>query len=52
MNRRAFLGATSAVPLLMQQAKAEDGFTSIFDGKSLHGWTIQEGPETAVSTGA
>jgi hypothetical protein len=46
MNRRVFLGATSAVSLLMQ-AKAEDGFTSLFDGKSLHGWTTQEGPETA-----
>ena len=46
MNRRVFLKATSAVPLLMQ-AQAEDGFSSLFDGKSLNGWTIQDGPETA-----
>lgn len=53
MNRRVFLGATSAVPLFLQ-AQAEDGFTSIFDGKTLQGWTVQEGPETAfyVDNGA
>src|SRR5579862_2015703 len=53
MNRRVFLGATSAVPLLLQ-AQAEAGFTSLLDGKSLHGWTIREGPETAfyVNDGA
>lgn len=26
---------------------AEEGFTSLFDGKSLRGWSIREGPETA-----
>ena len=46
MNRRDFLGATSAVPLFLQ-AQAEVDFTRLFDGKSLKGWTIQEGPETA-----
>ena len=46
MNRRTFLGATSAVPLLLQ-AQAESGFVSLFDNETLHGWTIQEGPETA-----
>lgn len=46
MNRRNFLSATSAFPLFLQ-AQAEDGFSSLFDGKSLKGWTIQEGPETA-----
>lgn len=28
-------------------AGAEDGFTSLFDGNSLAGWTIREGPESA-----
>jgi hypothetical protein len=46
MNRRAFLGATSTVPLWLP-AQAEDNFISLFDGKTLDGWTIQEGPETA-----
>jgi len=46
MNRRNFMGAVSGVPVLLQ-AQANDGFTSLFDGKTLNGWTIQEGPETA-----
>src|SRR6202051_92725 len=53
MKRRAFLTTASAAPLLMQ-AQSEDGFTSLFDGKRLDGWTVQEGPETAfyVNDGA
>jgi hypothetical protein len=41
------------MPLLMQ-AQSEDGFTSLFDGKHLDGWTVQDGPETAfyVNDGA
>ena len=46
MDRRVFLGATATAPLLLQ-AQAEDGFISLFDGKTLNAWTIQEGPETA-----
>src|SRR5215831_10499904 len=45
MHRRTFLGATLAAPLL--SPAAEDGFTSLFDGKTLRGWHIQDGPETA-----
>src|SRR3984893_10591285 len=45
MNRRAFLSAAAAAPLLSQAA--EDGFLPLYDGKTLHGWKIQEGPETA-----
>lgn len=45
LNRRAFLAA-SAAPALMQ-AQPSDGFTPLFDGASLDGWTIQDGPETA-----
>ena len=28
-------------------ADSEDGFTSLFDGKTLGGWSIQEGPESS-----
>src|SRR5260370_14255791 len=53
MKRRTFLSATSAVPLYLQ-AQSEDGFTSLFDGKTLDGWRIREGPQTAfyVNDGA
>ena len=45
MDRRSFLGAAAAAPFLRGQPGA--GFTRIFDGKSLSGWTIVDGPETA-----
>ncbi len=45
MNRREFL-TTAAVPALLQ-AQPESGFVPLFDGKTLAGWTIKEGPETA-----
>jgi hypothetical protein len=53
MNRRSFLNAASAVPMLLQ-AQGEDGFTNLFDGKTLEGWSIQNGPQTAfyVNDGA
>src|SRR5207237_9876912 len=44
--RHTLLGATATVPCLFK-AHAEDGHASIFDGKTLEGWTIQEGPQTA-----
>jgi hypothetical protein len=46
MRRRSFLGA---VPLLpgMLRGQAEEGFTPLFDGQSLQGWMIRDGPETA-----
>ena len=34
------------VPALLR-AQAEEGFVPLFDGKSLAGWSIQEGPESA-----
>src|SRR3982074_381389 len=46
MNRRAFLGATATAPLWLQ-AETEEGFISLFNGKTLDAWAIQEGPETA-----
>src|SRR3954454_20995842 len=47
MNRRDFLAATAAAPLLFAQNNDESGFTTLFDGKSLDGWTVKDGPETA-----
>jgi hypothetical protein len=53
MNRRTFLTGAAVVPLALN-AQSEDGFTPIFDGKTLNGWTVEEGPETAfyVNEGA
>ncbi|MBI3208434.1 MAG: DUF1080 domain-containing protein [Candidatus Solibacter usitatus] len=45
-TRRGFL-LTPIVAGLAQNPDLEAGFTSLFDGKSLRGWSVQEGPETA-----
>lgn len=42
INRRTFLAA----PALLQ-AQPDDSLVSLFDGKSLAGWSIVDGPETA-----
>jgi hypothetical protein len=50
MNRRKFLAGASAAPLMWAtpQGSDESGLgSSIFDGKSLEGWSVQDGPETA-----
>jgi len=54
MNRRGFLAAAAAAPVLFAQDDSESGFTPLFDGKSLAGWSVQDGPETAfyVNDGA
>ncbi|MGH9631576.1 MAG: 3-keto-disaccharide hydrolase [Bryobacteraceae bacterium] len=46
MNRRDFFAGASVLPLSLR-AQSENGFTPLFDGKTLNGWTIQEGPQTA-----
>src|SRR5438132_114413 len=46
MNRRAFLGTTAAMSALLQ-GQSKGGFTSLFDGKTLAGWRVVDGPETA-----
>jgi hypothetical protein len=46
MNRRDFMAASVAAPVLLQ-AQAEAGFTSLFTGRDLSGWSVQEGPESA-----
>jgi hypothetical protein len=52
MNRREFLAAAGAVPaaariLQGQAAGIEAGFVSLFDGRTLAGWSVQDGPATA-----
>jgi Domain of Unknown Function (DUF1080) len=47
LSRRLFLGAALAAPALAQDRKSDDGFTPIFDGRTLRGWAIEEGPESA-----
>ena len=44
MTRRTLLSALPVAPLLFG---ADDGFTSLYDGKTLNGWTVQQGPESA-----
>ncbi len=46
MNRRAFLTAAAAAPAFLE-GETQESFTSLFDGKTLAGWTIREGPESA-----
>src|SRR3954471_14243391 len=55
MNRRLFLGAAAAAPLAFaQDTTDETGFTPLFDGATLNGWTVKDGPESAfyVNEGA
>jgi hypothetical protein len=48
MDRRTFLAGAGVAPALMAaQAPDESGFTALFDGRTLTGWTVQEGPESA-----
>ena len=44
MNRRNFIGA---LPGLAAAAQTPDSATTLFDGKTLAGWHIEQGPETA-----
>ena len=52
MQRRTFLAAVAASPLAGQSSS--DGFRPLFDGASLRGWQIEQGPESAfyVNDGA
>jgi hypothetical protein len=56
VTRRDFLAAATAVRVLSAypQDADESGFTDLFDGRSLAGWSVQEGPEAAfyVNDGA
>ncbi len=44
LSRRALIAACAGALLL---GAAEPGFTPIFDGSSLKGWSVREGPQTA-----
>jgi hypothetical protein len=46
MLTRRHLFALAATPLLAQD---ESGFTPLFDGRSLNGWEVKEGPESAFA---
>lgn len=43
MTRRCFL----TIPAVLAAHRPEDGFVPLFDGRTLEGWRIREGPETA-----
>jgi hypothetical protein len=47
MNRRQFLSAAAASPIALSREEDHNDFQSLFDGKSLAGWVIAEGPESA-----
>jgi hypothetical protein len=50
LTRRELLAAIPALALTQGLRAAElpeAGFLSLFDGKTLDGWTVQDGPETA-----
>lgn len=48
MHRRSFLSLTPLAPAALG-ARMEPGFTPLFDGRTLAGWTIQDGPQSAFS---
>ena len=54
MQRRTFLSASAAAALLPNHTTAQDGLTGIFDGATLNGWSVQQGPASAfyVSEGS
>ncbi|MCS7024667.1 MAG: DUF1080 domain-containing protein [Bryobacteraceae bacterium] len=48
MNRRHFLALASLVrPVTPAAAAIEEGFLPLFDGKTLEGWKVCDGPESA-----
>ena len=47
MNRRSFLACAISLPTLLKAESSESGFTSLFDGTTLNGWTVQDGPSAA-----
>jgi len=45
-TRRTFLTLAACAPALLK-AEDESGFTPLFDGRSLNGWGVQDGPDSA-----
>src|SRR5688572_13380213 len=56
MRRREFLASVAMAPVFLQAARTDDetGFVPLFDGTSLDGWLVADGPESAfyVNDGA
>jgi hypothetical protein len=57
VNRRTFLAAGAVVPAAVRALRAqpsgvEPGFTSLFDGRTLAGWSVQDGPPSAFRVDA
>jgi hypothetical protein len=54
IDRRAFLATAGLVPAALRALGAqppgpEPGFTSLFDGQTLTGWTVHDGPPSAFA---
>jgi len=47
MTRRTVLTALPLTPALLRSLRADENLVPLFDGKSLEGWSIREGPESA-----
>jgi hypothetical protein len=51
MKRREFLAGVAMAPALLtvrqEQETDESGFVRLFDGRSLDGWSVADGPEAA-----
>lgn len=49
MRRREFLASAALVPVFLNasQSRDETGFVRLFDGTSLDGWVVADGPESA-----
>ena len=47
MQRRHFLPLLAAPCLGREASAAEPGFTPLFDGQTLRGWTVEDGPPSA-----
>ena len=50
IDRRTFLATAGVIPVAVRALGAqapglEPGFTSLFDGRSLAGWSVQDGPD-------
>jgi len=46
MDRRDFMTGMTLLPAFLPDP-TDKGFASLFDGSTLSGWTVQEGPESA-----
>ena len=49
MKRREFLASATLAPALLtlRQDQDDSGFVKVFDGTSLDGWSVADGPESA-----